>query len=51
MTADQLGAELLEHYGERLPNPEQEPIRFHYFVKMYLYDSYVRQFNQVKETK
>lgn len=36
--------QLLEHYqrmvdiyGDNLPNPEQEPIRFQYYVKLYKY--------------
>ena len=25
------------HYGDRLPNPEHEPLQFSYFVKLYKY--------------
>lgn len=28
---------LLEIYGDDLPNPEQEPLRFKYFVTLYKY--------------
>lgn len=29
--------EMLEIWGENLPNPEHEPIRFAYYVRMYRY--------------
>ena len=28
---------LVEMYGDELPNPEHEPLRFAYFVKLYKY--------------
>jgi hypothetical protein len=43
MTPDELGAALVEEFGENLPNPEQEPKRFNYYVKLFLYDKYVKQ--------
>jgi hypothetical protein len=30
---------LVEMYGDQLPNPEHEPVRFAYFVKLYKYYS------------
>lgn len=27
--------EMVEMWGDRLPNPEHEPIRFGYYVRMY----------------
>ena len=30
-------AKMKEIYGDDLPNPEQEPIRFAYYVKLYKY--------------
>jgi hypothetical protein len=29
--------EMVEMWGDKLPNPEQEPIRFAYYVRMYKY--------------
>lgn len=29
--------EMIEMWGDNLPNPEQEPKRFAYYVKLYLY--------------
>ncbi len=29
--------EMVEIFGEKLPNPEQEPVRFAYYVKLYKY--------------
>jgi hypothetical protein len=29
--------EMVEIFGDNLPNPEQEPIRFAYYVKLYKY--------------
>ena len=29
--------EMVEMWGDKLPNPEQEPIRFAYYVRMYRY--------------
>ena len=29
--------EMVERWGDKLPNPEHEPIRFRSFVTMYLY--------------
>ena len=28
---------MVEIFGEHLPNPEQEPMRFAYYVKLYKY--------------
>jgi hypothetical protein len=28
---------MVEQFGEDLPNPEQEPIRFKYYVKLFNY--------------
>lgn len=33
----QLYKELVEHYGDKLPNFEQHPIQFSYSVRMYKY--------------
>ena len=40
MTDEQIKAaynEMVKMWGDRLPNPEQEPIRFAYYVRMYKY--------------
>jgi len=29
--------EMVEIFGDSLPNPEQEPVRFAYYVKLYKY--------------
>ena len=29
--------EMVEIFGDHLPNPEQEPVRFAYYVKLYRY--------------
>lgn len=29
--------EMVKMWGDKLPNPEQEPIRFAYYVRMYKY--------------
>jgi hypothetical protein len=34
---EQIGKELVEKYGDDLPNPEHEPIRFAHHLKMFLY--------------
>lgn len=39
---DKIGEELLEMFGENLPNPEQEPIRFGYYIKLYKYEKTVK---------
>lgn len=28
---------MIEIYGDSLPNPEQEPLRFQFYVKMYFH--------------
>ena len=40
MTNEEIEAsynEMVEMWGDKLPNPEQEPIRFAYYVRMYKY--------------
>jgi hypothetical protein len=40
MTDEQIEAaynEMVQMWGDKLPNPEQEPIRFAYYVRMYKY--------------
>jgi hypothetical protein len=32
---NQIREELIKMFGDRLPNPEHEPIQFHYYLKMY----------------
>lgn len=29
--------ELVKEFGDKLPNPEQQPIEFKYYVKLYKY--------------
>ena len=29
--------ELVEHYGDKLPNPDHEPKRFEYYVKLFMH--------------
>lgn len=33
----QIYNEMVERYGDRLPNPEQQPIEFKYYLKLFLY--------------
>ena len=35
---DNIGAGLLEMFGDKLPDPEHYPIHFAYCVKLYRYD-------------
>jgi hypothetical protein len=35
MTVDEEIDAFLEYYGDDVPNPEHEPIRFAYYVRMY----------------
>lgn len=40
MTDEQIEAaynEMVEMWGDKLPNPEHEPIRFGYYVRLYRY--------------
>ena len=39
MNADlnQLWNDLVAHYGDSLPDPEQQPKEFKYYVKLFLY--------------
>jgi len=40
MTDEQIEAaynEMVKMWGDKLPNPEQEPLRFAYYVRMYKY--------------
>jgi hypothetical protein len=30
--------EMVEMFGDDLPNPEQEPVRFRYYIKLYNYE-------------
>jgi hypothetical protein len=34
--------EMVEMYGNKLPNPEHEPRQFQYYIKLFLYDKKVR---------
>jgi len=34
---EKIAQEMIEHYGDRLPNPEHEPLRFQYYVKLFKY--------------
>jgi len=29
--------ELIEHYGDNLPNPDHEPLRFAYYIKLFMH--------------
>jgi hypothetical protein len=40
--------EMVERWGDKLPNPEHEPIRFRSFVTMYLY--YKERENAIRPT-
>jgi hypothetical protein len=40
---EKFGKELVEHYGDKLPNPIHEPIRFAYYIKLFKYE---RQLNE-----
>jgi len=37
---EKMYGELLDHFEGRLPNPEHEPKRFAFFVKMFKYYKY-----------
>ena len=34
---EKIHQEMVDIFGDHLPNPEQEPIRFAYYVKLYKY--------------
>lgn len=38
--------EMVEMYGDKLPNPEHEPRQFQYYIKLFLYDRKVRDERQ-----
>lgn len=38
MHYDTIGRELVEMFGDKLPDPIHEPIRFAYYVKLYFYE-------------
>jgi hypothetical protein len=40
---EQFVKDLMEHYGDNLPNPEHEPKRFEYYLKLFKYE---RQLNE-----
>jgi hypothetical protein len=33
-----IGADLIKMFGDKLPNPEHEPIQFHYCLKLYNFE-------------
>jgi len=43
MDLEQLGQELIAEFGDRLPNPEQEPIRFKYYLNLFFYERYLNE--------
>jgi len=46
MNGEQLNriyAELLAEFGDRLPNPEQEPKRADYYIKLFFYERYLNE--------
>ena len=51
---EQLGQDLVAEFGDRLPNPDSEPIRFKYYLKLFLYERYLneqrRTQNQTQQT-
>ena len=34
---EKFAKELVEHYGDKLPNPDHEPKRFEYYVKLFIH--------------
>lgn len=38
--------EMVERYGDKLPNPDHEPKQFQYYIKLFLYDKKVRDERQ-----
>lgn len=34
---EKIASDLLEEYGDNIPTPEQNPMKFHHLLKMYLY--------------
>ena len=34
---EKIGRDLVEMFGDSLPNPEQEPLRFQYYIKLMMY--------------
>lgn len=43
MDLEQLGQDLVAEFGDRLPNPDSEPIRFKYYLKLFLYERYLNE--------
>ena len=42
MDYDTIGRELVEMFGDKLPNPIHEPVRFAYYIKLYNYEKAVK---------
>jgi len=40
---EKIAQEMIEHYGDRLPNPEHEPNRFAYYVKLFKYEKRLKE--------
>jgi hypothetical protein len=38
MNLEQLGQEMLAMFGDSLPSPEHEPIRFKFYIKLFFYE-------------
>ena len=34
---EKFAKELVEHYGDNLPNPDHEPLRFQYYIKLFMH--------------
>ena len=42
MDYDTISRELVEMFGDKLPNPLHEPIRFAYYINLYKYEKALR---------
>lgn len=42
---EKMRAEMFEMFGDKLPDPEHEPIRFDYYIRLFLYEKTVRNEN------
>ena len=50
MTPEQMYNEMVEIYGDKLPNLDQQPREFEYYVKLYKYRKFMEQQNVQEQT-
>jgi hypothetical protein len=35
--------DMVKEFGDKLPNPEHEPLKFAYYIRLYMYEKQVKQ--------